>query len=175
MNEDRIIIDPDEDDVAWGQEEAARKKTVRLLTFSLDKESYCIPLNQAKEVIEPQTITRVPNSPDFIVGVINLRGEITSVLDIRHFFGLGEKEKSKDARVIITDVTGSRIGFMVDGVKAIIDIEEEAVQPTLATLKGKLADYTKGEIQLGNDIFILLDLDKVLNNEAISNLRKGVN
>ena len=174
MSEDRIILDPDEEDVAWSQEEAAQKKKVRLLTFSLEKENYCIPLSHAKEVIEPQAITRVPNSPDFIVGVINLRGEITSVLDIRHFFGLSENEKSKDARVIITDVTGSYIGFIVDSVKAIIDIEEEAIQPPLATLKGKLVDYTKGEIQLGDDIFILLDLNKVLDNEAINNLRKGV-
>ena len=57
--------------------------------------------------------------------------------------------------------------------KAIVDIEEDAIQPTLATLRGNLAEYTKGEVRLGNDILALLDLKKILNNEAISDLKKG--
>ena len=173
MSGDKIVIDLGDEDAMWDRYEGAQKKCVRLLTFSLDNENYCIPLIQAKEVIEPQIITRVPNSPDFIVGVINLRGEITAVLDIRHFFGLNENEKSEKARIIITDVTGSCIGVVVDSVKAIVDIEEEAIQPPLATLKGNLAEYTKGEVRLGSDIFALLDLKKILTNEAINDFKKG--
>lgn len=173
MSEDKIIIVPDDGDVAGAEDEASRKKTLRVLTFALGQESYAIALNQAKEVIQPLTITRVPNSPDFIAGVVNLRGEIIAVLDIRHFFGLGEQEKAKDARILITDVTGSYVGVIIDKVKEIIEIEEAAIQPPLVTLRGKLADYTKGEIRIGNDIVVLLDLNKVLNNEAICNLRKG--
>ena len=173
MSDEKIIIDPDEDDGMASESAVPRKKTLRIVTFSLGRENYCVPLDQAKEVIQPSDITQVPNSPDFIAGIINLNGEIVAILDIRIFFGLGEEEKSKDRRILITDVTGSCVGIMVDRVKAIAEIEEESIQPPLATLKGKLAEYTKGEVQMGEDIVALLDLAKILNNEAINNLRKG--
>ena len=173
MSDDKIVIEPDEEDIIWDRGEGVRKKTFHILTFSLGRENYCVSLNQMKEVIRPLSITRVPNSPDFIVGVINLRGEIVTVLDIRHFFGLSDVEKAKDARIMITTITGSCVGVMIDKMGAIIEIEEEVIQPPLATFNGKLAEYTKGEVQLGSDILVLLDLKKVLNNEVISNLRKG--
>lgn len=175
MSDEKIIIDPDEEDISASEDAVCLKKTLRILTFSLGRENYCVGLDQVKEVIQPSGVTQVPNSPDFVEGVINLDGEIIAILDIRYFFGLGEQEKSKDIKILITDVTGSCVGIIVDKVNTIVEIEEEAIQPPLVTLKGKLADYTKGEIQLGDDIFALLDLNKILNSEAISDLKKGGN
>lgn len=170
MSDDKIIIDSEDD---YTQEETAvKKKTIRVLAFSLGGENYCVSVSQAKEVIELSDITRVPNTPEFIIGIINLRGEIVTILDIRYFFGLSNQERAKDVRILITDITGSYVGVLVDKIKDIIDIEEEAIQPPLATLKGKLADYTKGQVQLGKEILIFLDLAKVLNSEEINKLRK---
>jgi purine-binding chemotaxis protein CheW len=168
--EEKIIIEQDEEEVI---EEQSSKKTIRILVFSLGEENYCVDIGQTKEVIRLPEITNVPNMPEFVDGIINLRGKIISVIDVRHFFGLLEREKAQDTRLIVTDISGAMLGIVVDKVKDTIDIEEEAVQPPLATLRKELTAYTKGQIELDKDILILLDLAKVLKCEEIERLRKG--
>ena len=167
---EKIILEVDDSEL---EEVKVEKKTKRVLAFSLGGENYCVDIDQAKEVIRPPEITRVPNTPEFIVGIINLRGEIIAVVDIRHFFGLQIQEKSKDIRVIVTDVGGSAVGILVDKVEATLDIEEDLIQPPLATLKKELLNYTKGQAQYGDKILIILDLGKILKCEEIENLKKG--
>lgn len=166
--EDDIIMETDET-----EEAPVKKKTLRVLAFTLGGEHYCVDIKQAKSVVRVEALTRVANTPEFIVGVTNLRGEIIPLIDIRYFFGLEHPESDKSARVIVTDVTGSPVGITVDSVADTVDIDEEAIEPPLATLKGKLADYTKGQVQLGNDILILLDLEKILKCDDIERLKSG--
>ena len=168
--EKKIIIEVDENELL---EQENKKETVRVLSFSLGGEGYCIKIAQAKEVIKSPPVTKVPNTPQFVVGVINLRGEIISVVDIRYFFGLEQKEKTKDIRVIISDAAGSPVGIIIDKIKDTINIEKESIQPPLSTIKGKLAEYTEGQVQLKKEILTLLDLEKVLRCEEMENLRKG--
>ena len=122
----------------------------------------------------PET-TRVPNVPAFVLGVANLRGEIISILDMHYFFGLESQGKSQDVRVLVTDLTGEAVGLRVDRVKDTIEIEEDEVQVPLATLKGNLAAYTRGQVAHGEEILIFLDLETILQCEDIRNLRKGEN
>jgi len=166
----KVILEVDDTELEKEKEE---KKTVRVLAFSLGDENYCIEIAQAKEVMKLSATTRVPNMPSFVVGIANLRGNIITVLDIRYFFGLERKEKKDEIIALITDVGRSSVGIMVDKIEDTIDIEEAAIQPPLSTLKGKLTGYTKGQVQVGKNILILLDLAKVLKNEEIENLRKG--
>jgi len=166
----KVILEVDDAELA---EEKEEKKTVRVLAFSLGDENYCIEISQAKEVIKLVATTRVPNTPSFVVGIANLRGDIITVLDIRYFFGLEKKEKKDEITALITDIGGSSVGIMVDRIEDTVDIEETAIQPPLSTLAGKLAGYTKGQVQIGKNILILLDLAKVLKNEEIESLRKG--
>lgn len=154
-------------------ESVSRKKLLRVLVFSLGKESYCIDVRQAKEVMRMPETTRVPNVPAFVLGAANLRGEIISILDMHYFFGLEPMGKSQEVRVIVTDLSGESVGLRVDRVQDTIGIDEEEVQAPLATLKGKLANYTKGQVARGEDILIFLDLEKVLQCDEIRNLRKG--
>jgi len=172
MTEDteKIYIEP-EDEGDFEEKEA--KKTFRVLAFSLGDEVYCADVRQAKEVIKMPETTRVPNVPSFIVGVTNFRGNILSIIDLHYFFGVEKKGKTKDARVIVTDVLKEQVGLMVDQVKDTLEIEENRVQDPLPTLKGKLADFTRGQIQFGREILIYLDLEKILRSEEIRNLRKG--
>jgi purine-binding chemotaxis protein CheW len=167
--EDKIYINSEEDELPEG---ASHKKLLRVLVFSLGKENYCIDVCQAKEVMKMPEITRVPNVPAFVLGVANLRGEIISVLDMHYFFGLEPQGKSQEVRVIVTDLTGEAVGLRVDRVKDTIGIDEEEVQAPLATLKGRLAGYTKGQVTHGEDILIFLDLGKILRSEEIESLRK---
>ncbi len=168
---DKIYIDPEDDELA---EDASLKKLLRVLVFSLGKENYCVDVRQAKEVMKMPETTRVPNVPAFVLGVANLRGEITSILDMHYFFGLEPQGKPQDVRVIVTDLSGESVGFRVDRVKDVLEIEEERIQEPLPTLRGKLSDYTQGQIPFGNEIFILLNLEKILKCEEIQNLKKGV-
>jgi purine-binding chemotaxis protein CheW len=168
--QDRIIIEVDDAEFD-AQKEA--KKTVRVLSFSLGTEHYCINITDAKEVFKPASITRIPNTPAFIVGITNLHGAAIPLVDVRYFLGLQQKEGLAGTKVIVTDVGHDIVGVMVDDVDEALDIEEASIQPPLATIKGKLADFTKGQVQLGDEIVVLLELKKILNCEEIENLKKG--
>ena len=169
--QDRIIIEADGDE-SDAQKET--KKTVRVLTFSLGTEHYCINITDAKEVFKPVFITKVPNTPPFIIGVTNLHGEAVPLIDIRYFLGLQSKEGLASNKVIVTDILSNVVGVVVDEMGEALDIEEGSIQPPLATIKGASAAFTKGEVQLGKEIFVLLDLKKILSCEALENLKKGV-
>lgn len=167
----KIIIESEETDAA----EDRRNKSgssMRVLKFLLGGENYCVLIAQVKEVIRVPEITRVPMTPSFVKGITNLRGEIISVLDIREFFGLQETKKALDSRVMITDVSGYTVGILVDAILGTDDIEESAIQAPLATIKQELRSFTKGQVQQQDNIFTLLDIDKVLKSEGIEELRK---
>ena len=167
--QDRIVIEVDDDEFD-AQKEA--KPTVRALSFRLGTEHYCINITDAKEVFRPVSITRIPNTPVFIAGVTNLHGAAIPLVDIRYFLGLEQKEGLFGTKVIVTDVGHNVVGVIVDDVDEALDIEEASIQPPLATIKGKLAEFTKGQVQLGDEIVILLELKKILNCEEIKNLKK---
>ena len=169
-DQDRVIIEVDESDF---ESEKEAKPKIRVLSFRLGTEHYCIEITDAKEAFKPSSITRVPNAPGFVIGVTNLHGEIVPLVDIRYFLGLEQKEGFTGTKAITTDVRGSVIGLMVDDLDEACDIDEESIQPPLATIKGRLAEFTKGQVEIEKKILILIDLKKILNCEEINNLKKG--
>lgn len=167
----KIIIESEDGD--FEEMESSKKPTVRVLKFTLGEENYCILVTQSKEVIKAPEITSIPMSPSFVKGIINLRGEIISVLDIREFFGLAEPQKVTDSRIVVTDVAGYTVGILADSLEGTDDIEEDSIQEPLATLKQELRNYTKGQIQHDDKILILLDMEKVLKCDDIKKLQRG--
>jgi len=167
---DKIIIEAD-DYASDLQKES--KPAIRVLSFRLGTEHYCIDITEAKEVFRPVSVTKVPNAPSFVIGVTNLHGMVVPLLDIKYFLGLEQKEGFGGTKVITTDVKGSLIGLVVDGVDEACDIEESSIQPPLATIKGRLADLTKGQVELNGKILILIDMKKILNCSEMENLNKG--
>ncbi len=168
-DQEKIIIESDEIDF---DAQIESKPTIRVLSFFLGIEHYCIDIASAKEVFKPTSITKTPNTPPFVVGVTNLHGEIIPILDIKHFLGLEQKEGLGGAKIIATDVGRNLIGIMVDDIGEALEIFEESIQPPIATIKGVLAKFTKGQIEIGADILILLDLGSVLECEEIRDLKK---
>jgi purine-binding chemotaxis protein CheW len=160
-------------DGSFYDENCEEKKTVRVLCFSLGNEKYCVGIKQIKKALRVSQITKVPDVPGFIAGVTNFRGEILALCDTKYFLGLGQSEKTGQAEVIISDVTGEIAGMVVDKINGAMDIPEEDIQPPLSTLNTKLARYTRGQVRLGEDILIFLDLEKILNCEEMVSLRKG--
>jgi purine-binding chemotaxis protein CheW len=155
------------------EEEQVVRKTVRVLVFSLAGETYGIDIRQARSVVKPDIATRIPNTPEFISGVMNLRGDVISLVDIRYFFGLGQRDKIEGSRAIVVDSADGPVGIVVDGIRFTLDVPEDSIQPPLATLNSKLAGYTRGEVQMGDGILILLDIEKVLRSEDVEKLKKG--
>ena len=170
MPEEKIIIETDD---FQDESSDSKKNSIRVLAFSLGGENYCAEIHQIRSVVRVESITRIPNAPDFVVGVTNLRGQILPVIDIRSFFGLAQKKRTEKSRVIVSDVTGSAIGIMVDEVRQAMEIDETLIQPPLATVSEKLAAYTKGQVEVQDAIIIILDFEKVLRSEEIERIRKG--
>ena len=168
--DDKIIIEVDDGEFD-AQKEA--KKTIRVLSFRLGAEHFCVKITDTKEVFKPVSITRIPNSPAFIIGVTNLHGVAIPLIDIRYFLGLPKDEGLSTNKVIVTDVKSNVAGIVVDDVDEALDIEEASIQPPLATIKGKLAEFTKGQAQIGTEILVLLEFDKILGCEEMENLKKG--
>ena len=141
-----------------------RKNTIRVLRFSLGREWYCLELNDLRGVERIPPVTRVPNMPKSIIGVINLRGEIISLIDIRRFLGQRERPELSDrSMAILTDIAGGLMAILADGIKAAVDIESSSVLPPVSAIVGSETEYNRGEIRFGEEIAVLLDLEKILN------------
>lgn len=172
MSESTASITIEQDEEAFEQDKE-KKPVVRVLQFSLGDENYCVDIREVKEVVRMGAITKVPNTPDFIEGVINLRGEILSVVSLKYFFPVSSSERKTEPMVIVSDVTGSLVGVLVDKVRESSDIEEESIQPPLETVGREIAQYTKGQVNLEKGAMAILDLKKILTNSEIEKLRKG--
>jgi purine-binding chemotaxis protein CheW len=112
-------------------------------------------------------LTRTLVTPAWVAGVMNLRGEILSVLDIRTFLGLDPGVPTDATRVIVTDAPWGRVGLLVDRVGAAFDVDAGSVMPGLATLPGEVARYVRGQVRADGETRTVLDLERVLTNPEI--------
>jgi len=142
------------------------QKDVHLVTFNLGEE-YGVPINQVQEIVRVGIITMVPNSPSYMEGVINLRGRVLSVLNLRKRLGLPAKETSNASRIVVTEVGSKVIGLLVDSVSHVIKIPSEFVETAPEEVLEVDTDYITGVGKLQNRLVILLDLEKLLKRENI--------
>jgi len=167
--EEKILIDPDD----LGYESQEHKESLRVLVFSLAKEHYGMDVASAKEVFSLGSVTRVPNAPSFIKGVTNLHGQIIPLVDISFFLGIINIDMGAALKVIVMEHQSSLIGILVDKIEEATQILKEAIQPPLATLKGRLLDFTIGQTEFRNGILVYLDLKKILNCDEMKKLKSG--
>ena len=143
----------------------------QLVVFDLASEAYGVDIGAVREIIRMQDITKVPRTPDFVEGVINLRGKVIPVVDLRKRFDLPVPEKqSKDNRIVVVDIGGQDIGVMVDAVTEVLRIATDSVAPPSSVITGTDSDYLLGIVKLESRLIILLDLEKVLSEEEKANL-----
>ncbi len=149
----------------------------KYLTFSMAKEEYGIGILKIKEIIGMMTITPVPQTPAFVKGVINLRGKVIPVVDLRLKFGMEEIEYTERTCIIVVEVTGQtgtvQIGIVVDAVSEVLNIKGEDIEDT-PTFGTKLnIEYILGMAKMEGGVKILLDIDRVLSGEEIAFLEKA--
>lgn len=150
------------------QEEDTQKG--KFLTFSLGKEFYGIEIKHVTEIIGIQAITQVPELPEYIRGIINLRGKIIPVMDVRLRFKKTFREYNDRTCVIVVDIRDISIGLIVDSVSEVLSILPENIVSPPDVGKGLNNKYIKGVGKVGNDVKLILDCNKLLNDKETDSL-----
>ncbi len=140
-------------------------KTCQIVTFRLGQEEYGVDIMKVQEIILLGDITRVPEVPDFIEGIINLRGNVIPILDLRKRFKLGHAEKREETRIIVINVNSKVVGVVVDAVSEVLRISLSEIDAPPTTIAGMGKEYLKGMIKLGKRLLIMLDIDKILSQD----------
>ena len=153
-------------------------KDGKYLTFALDSEEYGIGVMKVKEIIGLMRATPVPRTPDYVLGVINLRGKVIPVIDLRLRFGLESIESTDRTCVIVVEVDGkagpAMIGIVVDSVSDVLNIKEEDIEGDLAFGTSLDTDYILGMAKMADGLKILIDIDKILTSSELMLIEKAV-
>ncbi|MGE5403003.1 MAG: chemotaxis protein CheW, partial [Ignavibacteriales bacterium] len=152
-----------------GQPDAKNKKglesIIQLVGFNLGREYYGVDINRIREIIRTTEITKVPRAPEFIEGVINLRGSVIPVINLRTRVKMPRREYDKNTRIMIVELKDKTIGFIVDAVREVLRIPESILAPPPVLAVGRGADYITAVAKLEDELVILMDTDKVLSKE----------
>ena len=152
--------------------QALNEKAGKYLTFSLAGEEYGIAILKVKEIIGMMPITPVPQAPGFVKGVINLRGRVIPVTDLRLRFGMGNMEYSERTCIIVVEIAGQEgmilMGLVVDSVSEVLNIKGEDIEDTPSFGTQLKTDYIHGMAKTEGGVKILLDIDRVIGTEEIS-------
>ncbi len=156
-------------------------KEVQLVVFGLADESYGVHVLAVEEIIRLQEITAIPHAPDFVEGVINLRGRVIPVLDLRKRFGLPPAEATKSTRIVVVEASGMTVGLVVDSVDEVRNLPTDTIEPPSPIVTTVDSDFLMGVGKLPagggqEQLVILLDLDRVTSvaeRQALSALGAG--
>jgi len=149
-------------------DEAQKKQDaelMQLVTFSIGEEEFGVDILKVQEIIRMMEITKVPRAPEFVEGVINLRGKVIPILDLRKRFGLVARSHDKHTRIIVIEINNMIVGFVVDSVSEVLRIPSSTVEPPPPVVSGLESEYISGVGKLEDRLLILLDLDRLLSNE----------
>jgi len=154
----------------------ADKRTGKYLAFRLGKEDFAIQVLKVREIVGIQDITSVPQMPAYVKGVINLRGKVIPVVDLRLKFGLPEREYTQRTCIIVVDVAGDGtrmlMGIVVDAVSEVLNIQPSDIETTPDFGEGVAIPYLLGIAKCKGKVKILLDIDKVLTTNELTGLDK---
>lgn len=145
----------------------------KVIVFHLQDEEYAVSVTQVGSIERIMPVTRVPQTAPYVKGVINLRGVVTPVIDLRLRFGMEETVISDSTRILIIYYEDMEVGLIVDSANDVIDIPEEKIEPS-PEINGPVdVDYIEGVAQIDNRLLILLDLHKVLIDNNLKQLVEG--
>lgn len=155
-------------------EHFSSEETVQVVTFKLNDEEFGLDILKILEINKIIKITKIPKAPDFVEGIIDLRGKIIPVVNIRKKFNFETKKTTKETRIIITNIINKTIGLMVDKVSEILRIKNSEIQPPPPLITKLGSEHIKGVGKLNERLIILLDIDKIFEKseyEIIQNIK----
>ncbi len=138
---------------------------VQLVTFNLAEEEFAINILNVQEIIRMLPITRVPNAPKFVEGVINLRGKVIPVVDMRKRFKLASAAVTEDTRIIVVNLLAQTVGFVLDAVSEVLRLPLSVIDDPPAVVAGIGSEYMNGVGKLQDRLIILLDLERLLDSQ----------
>lgn len=146
-------------------------ENIKVIVFKLGEESYGVDVEQVKTIERMQPLTRVPKTPPFVKGVINLRGVVVPVIDLRGRFGLEETDYTEHTRNIIVNMDDIEVGLIVDSANNVVDIDSDLITDPPEVVGGIKAKYLRGVAKMEDDqLLVMLNLEEVLNKDEIIQL-----
>ncbi|MCK8061009.1 MULTISPECIES: chemotaxis protein CheW [unclassified Fusibacter] len=138
---------------------------MQYVVFKLGEERFCVEISNVSGITEYKEITGVPNSPSYIEGVVNLRGDIIPVVNLKKRFVIEETKLSEETRIININFNGKDIGFLVDEASQVLRITDDNIEPAPEIIKGKGGKYISGIAKIDDQIAIVLDLENIFDEE----------
>jgi len=136
------------------------------VSFILAGEEYGVSILKVQEIIRFTKLTRVPHASEFVEGVLNLRGRVIPVIDLRKRFNLpGQQERDRNARIVVVEVDGKTVGMIVDGVSEVLQVSQKDIEPPPPLGAKVRVDFIEGMAKVGERLMILLEIDKILSTE----------
>jgi len=145
--------------------ETSKAGESQLVVFVMENEEFACGINNVREVLKMIRVTPLPRSLDFVEGVINMRGEVIPVIDLRKRFGLPEAERTDESRIIIVEVEEYMVGLIVDSVREVLSLPDQQIQEAPSQVAGGKTDLIKGVGKVEDRMLIILDLDRILTSE----------
>ena len=157
--------------VEWQGQASTGDGMLQLVSFFLGDEEYAIDVLKVQGIDRVSEITRVPRAPDFVQGVINLRGKIVPIIDLRSRIGLPPKEADRNSRVIVVDMGREVVGLRVDGVREVLRVPASVVEPPPDMTNAESNEFVEGMGKLEDRIILILNVDKILDSSERQALR----
>lgn len=141
---------------------------VQLVVFTIGSEEFAAEINQVREIISVEKITKVPSAPKFILGIINLRGKLVTVVDLHERLGFQRTQPLENSKIIVSDVKGGVLGMIVDQVVEVSRVLESQIEPPPPMSAGRIdSKYIKGIAKMKDRLIVILDLENVLIDEEV--------
>jgi len=151
---------------------SAASSILHMVGFSVGSEEFCVDILKVQEIIRMVAITAMPNAPDYVEGVINLRGKVIPVIDFRKRFHIfdGAEADSQSKRIVVVSIANATIGLVVDKVSQVLKLTTDQISPTPTVAKGYDADSIIGVGRIGEKLLIILDLEKLFSDGELSDM-----
>ena len=144
----------------------SRHELIQLVSFNLGAEEYAVEVLKVREIIRMTSITHIPNTPPSIEGIINLRGKVIPIVSLRSRFNMMESDNDHHTRIMVMDIAGKLMGFIVDGVSEVIRISSAEIQPPPSMVSGGVdQEFICGVIQHADQLLLMLQMDRMFSND----------
>ena len=155
--------------------EERSKSEIQLVVFKIGDEEFGVEINQVREIVKLVAITRMPKAPQFIEGVVNLRGQIITVIDLAKRLDLPSQGRTESTRIMVVEIENSTVGMIVDSVSEVLRLSVDDIEDTPSLINTEVHErYLRGVGKSNDRLLILLDLNEVLSTEEIHHISKHV-
>lgn len=154
--------------------EAKKISSMQVVCFKVGGEEYGIEILKVQEILKLPRTTKLPKSADYIIGIIDLRGQVIPIIDLGKRFGIDINTKEENMRAIVVDINGKKVGLAIDSVSHVIRVDGKDVEPAPPIVKGISGRYIIGIAKVEKGFIVILDINQIFSVEELANLNKAV-